>query len=424
MRIFSAIFVPFAIALLGCIAFPSATYAGNFIVPTETINVVEGATFTVPVTINPTDDKSYTVRFALDYPPEMLEVTSFTFAPNWLAVPQPRYDLIDNVGGHLVKTAGFPGGFSDLQSFGIVTFRAKKSGTAAVAVGAQSFILNAKNTSTLESRPQMQIVITEVFVPEVSRPVAVPLPSLPVEKENLFDIGITPQVETSGAGLISMVAPGEILPVSVRLLNLGNANRVDVIVSYEIVDIQGNVISKTQDTVAVETTANFVKTVQIPYDAPPGRYVVRSSITYEDQLTPATTEFPFTVERKYFGIFQSSFILYVSATLLVSLGFCLLLLLFVLRRRREAQTARFDYSNIPYEKRVFFELLSDTIADMRQRAGDDALEVAKRINGLVIDEETGRVLEITRSPSKVIAELVAAYEKTLHKNVSFLFRKD
>ena len=409
--------------VLGVVALPLITHAGNFVVPNQVTSVGVGKNFTIPVAVDPSDEKSYTVRFALDFSADILEVTSFAFASSWVAVPQAGFDLVDNEQGLLIKTAGFPTGFSDLQSFGIVTFRAKKAGQAVIVVGTKSFILNAESQSTLESRPQMQVVVTEVPTPRASLPAVESLPSLPSEKENLFDIGITPQVETSGASLVSKVAPGEILPVSVRLLNIGNSNRVDVIISYEISDVDGNVIYKTQDTVAVETTANFIKTLQIPYDAVPGRYVVRSSIQYEDQLTPATTEFPFTVERKIFGIFQGTFILYASVVLLLSLIFCLIALLILHRRRRETRSTPFDYSRIPRGERVFYELLSDTIGDMRQRVGDEALEIAKRVHGLVIDDKTGRVLKITREPSKVVAELVAGYERTLKKNVSFSFRR-
>lgn len=438
-------------ALLGGIALPSATYASAFIVPSSTITVVKDGSFVVPITIDPAGESGYTVRFALDFPAESLEVTGFTFGSNWIAVSQTGYDLVDNTGGHLIKSAGFPGGFDSLQSFGIVSFRAKNAGLFAITVGTQSFILNAESKSTLVSRPQIQVSITDdaaPTAPTTSTPEAPatsltptspkptpkpvtpttttpePLPDLPADRENLFDIGITPQVETSGAGLISKVAPGELLPIAVRLLNLGNAKRVDVLVTYVILNEGGSSIYEANDTVAVETTAHFVRTLQIPYDASPGRYVVQSSILYKDQESPATSVFPFTVERKFLGVFQGSFILYSGVTLLIALMACLLALLFVYRRRREMRVTRFEYPNVPYKKRVFFELVSDTIADMRQRAGDDALEIAKSIHGLVIDGKTGRVLKITRSPSKVIAELVTEYEKTLSKSVSFSLRKD
>jgi len=59
---------------------------------------------------------------------------------------------------------------------------------------------------------------------------------------------------------------------------------------------------------------------------------------------------------------------------------------------------------------------------MRRRVGDEALDIAMEIKGLKIDEE-GQVLAIEKSPSKIIALLVLAYEKSLGQKVSFSMRQ-
>jgi hypothetical protein len=230
------------------------------------------------------------------------------------------------------------------------------------------------------------------------------------------------QVQTSGATLLSKVAPGEFLPVSVKLLNFGNGNRVDVTLTYKIVSVAGKEIYNAEETVAVQTTATFVKTIQIPFDTIPGQYIVESSIKYADQLAPASGEFTFTVERKIFGLFQSDFYLYGGVTLLfgilmLALGYALI------KHRRKVRFTQFDYSEIPRGERSFYEILSDTIMQMRQRVGDDALIIAENIEGLQIDKQTGRVLALTEKPSKIIATLVAEYEDLLGKKVSFSFRQ-
>ena len=58
---------------------------------------------------------------------------------------------------------------------------------------------------------------------------------------------------------------------------------------------------------------------------------------------------------------------------------------------------------------------------MRRRVGDEALDIAMEIKGLKINEE-GQVLAIEKSPSKIIALLVLAYEKSLGQKVSFSAR--
>ena len=235
------------------------------------------------------------------------------------------------------------------------------------------------------------------------------------------NVGQVSRVDTTGAGLSVKVAPGELLPISVKLSNFGGSQRVDVSVSYSILDSAGKEIYGSDETVAVETTDNFVKTIQIPSGTAPGIYTAQTSITYQGQLVPATTKFSFTVERKFFGMFQSDLFLYGGLTLLISI--LALSLGYALVRHRKSRFAPIDYSNISRDKRTFFEILSDTIVQMRQRVGDDALTIASQIDGLKIDKESGRVLALTESPAKVIATLVSEYEKRLGKKVSFSFRQ-
>ncbi|MBI3633385.1 MAG: hypothetical protein HY226_03785 [Candidatus Vogelbacteria bacterium] len=242
----------------------------------------------------------------------------------------------------------------------------------------------------------------------------------------LFDVVSAPagrRVDTESAGLVLRVAPGELLPISVKLSNFGGGKKVDVLVKYYILTDSGVEIYSSEETVAVETTASFVKTIQVPFGAAPGIYFAKTAIVYGGQLVPATTQFPFTVERKILGIFQSDFILYSGIILILGVLLFYLARLFA-EHRRLARFTPFDYSDIPHDERVFFELLSDTIMSMRQRVGDQAIEVARKVDGMVVDDKTGRVLKITGSPSKVIAGLVSGYEKALGKKVSFSFRKE
>lgn len=237
----------------------------------------------------------------------------------------------------------------------------------------------------------------------------------------ILPVAFAQTVDTSNAGLVVKVAPGELLPISVKLSNFGSNNRVDVLVTYGIFASNGNEIYSTNETVAVETTASFVKTIQIPFSASPGIYTAKTSIVYQGQLVPATTQFPFTVERKILGLFQSDFFLYGGVTLLVCI-IALALGWVLVRSRRKGRFVPYDYSAITRDKRTFYEILSDTIMQMRQRVGDDALFIASQIDGLKIDKETGRVISITESPAKIIAVLVSEYEKKLGKKVSFSFR--
>ncbi|OGZ72815.1 MAG: hypothetical protein A2908_00345 [Candidatus Staskawiczbacteria bacterium RIFCSPLOWO2_01_FULL_38_12b] len=230
------------------------------------------------------------------------------------------------------------------------------------------------------------------------------------------------KVDVKNTGLSAKVAPGELLPVSVKLSNFGGNKRVDVTINYEIINSNGDLIYAISETVAVETTASFTKNIQIPFGAPSGNYVAKTSILYNNQLVPATSQFSFVVERKIFGFFQSDFWMYGAITLILAI-IMLITGRFLVKRQKVTRFAPIDYSHIPYDKRAFFELLSDTIMQMRSRVGDKALAIAMNIDGLVIDQKNGRILEINDNPSKIIAQLVLMYDQALNEKVSFSFRK-
>jgi hypothetical protein len=236
-------------------------------------------------------------------------------------------------------------------------------------------------------------------------------------------------VHSMSAGLAVRVAPGEMLPISVKLSNFGGGKRVDVQVNYLIISDKNSdetlgpklKVYTATETIAVETTNSFVKTIQIPFDTSPGVYTAKTSILYKGQEVPATTEFSFRVERKILGLFQTQFYLYGGGMLLLSVSM-VIIGYSIVRRHSSSRFTPIDYSNIPRDERVFYELISDTIMGMRQKVGDRALEIVASIDGIVIDEKTGRILKLSRTPSKIIAELVAGYEKTLGEKVSFSFR--
>ena len=220
----------------------------------------------------------------------------------------------------------------------------------------------------------------------------------------------TSGVETSSGRLVSRVAPGEFLPISVKLINFGQGQTVDVNVDYQILNSNNIVVLSNSETVAVETTASYVKNIQIPFDLPSGKYSALSSITYGGQLVPATSKFEFTVERKIAGIFVSQFILYGAVTILVGIAFAVLGRLII--KRRVSRGALLEYPQVPKQDRLFYEIISDTISQMRSRKGDQAIQIAQRIDGLVINEENGRVLKINKDPAEIVALLVLQYERT------------
>ena len=82
-------------------------------------------------------------------------------------------------------------------------------------------------------------------------------------------------------------------------------------------------------------------------------------------------------------------------------------------KKRVVRNAPLEYEKIPARERIFYEIASDIIAQIRYRIGGRALELAGAVQGLKIDERTGRVLAMTKDPAEVIAMLIYHYEKFL-----------
>lgn len=133
------------------------------------INVKPGQNFNVSIAINPQGTNNYVEKVELKYPADMLQVNSFSFGNTWMALAQPGYDLIDNIKGVLVKSAGYPGGLSSATTFGTVSFYAKKSGSGTITIGNNSLAFEIGSQSALSGTP----VLFTISVPAV----AVPKPS-------------------------------------------------------------------------------------------------------------------------------------------------------------------------------------------------------------------------------------------------------
>lgn len=106
-------------------------------------------------------------------------------------------------------------------------------------------------------------------------------------------------------GFTLRVAPGEELFFAVKLINFGVSKRSDVNIFYKIYNNDNAIVYSQNETVAVETTATFIRHPVLPRTLPIGNYTMVSYVAYPNQISPAISEFRFTVENKYFGIFIS-----------------------------------------------------------------------------------------------------------------------
>ncbi len=147
------------VSLLGIFIAGNAIASTNITLTPATHNVVEGQSFDLIVYANANGVRNGTVKMQVEFPADLLEVTSFTQPGVWMAVEQDGYNIEDNTNGVLIKTAGYPKGFSSDIVFGTVTFTAKKAGVATVNVASDcaAYDVSGKNVYSGNSQSVINI---------------------------------------------------------------------------------------------------------------------------------------------------------------------------------------------------------------------------------------------------------------------------
>lgn len=143
------IFLKTILILLGVIILETPCLASTFYFSESNINLSPNNVFSLDITVNPQEKKGYTMKASIEYPGDLLEIKSFDFADNWIKVSDSKFNLIDNEGGFLVKTAGYPMGIIEPTLFGTVNFVAKRKGVAIVEAKNDSFIFDEENKNIL-----------------------------------------------------------------------------------------------------------------------------------------------------------------------------------------------------------------------------------------------------------------------------------
>lgn len=101
----------------------------------------------------------------------------------------------------------------------------------------------------------------------------------------LFDVDVEVLPE------YKVVAPGEEIIIEVSTFNVRGFGRVDVTLEYSIRDFNGNIVTKEEETVAIETQAKFVRELSVPSDLKLGTYIAAVKVTFEDSVGTSTDVF-------------------------------------------------------------------------------------------------------------------------------------
>jgi hypothetical protein len=110
---------------------------------------------------------------------------------------------------------------------------------------------------------------------------------------------------------------------SIKIMNLGSKRREDVVLNFEIMNANKEVLLTKTETVAVETQANVVRTFQLPKDAKIGRYTIRVTLTHANGKE-AVAEAYFEIRDKKAELYNT---IYITAGTVLAMGLILLLIL-------------------------------------------------------------------------------------------------
>lgn len=174
-------------------------FAGTFSLMPANVSVKQDQNFNVVAYLNPQGVKNYTAKIELKYPANLLEIKSFSFGDKWMPLSQTGYDSIENIGGTMIKTGGYPGGAVSTVTFGTVSFVAKKSGNGTISVGNNSQIFGATNGNVFMGSSQVSVAISAPTL-AITKPTA-PTPSLSTTPLLLPEVSVEPQAQANtGAG--------------------------------------------------------------------------------------------------------------------------------------------------------------------------------------------------------------------------------
>jgi len=163
-------------AMLITLALAPLAHASTISYAPATISVTEGQAFSVNVSVDPVAEKAYGVQLEAIFPADLVEATGMTLESGWISPASPSI-----AAGKLTQMAGIGGGFAAKKILGTIVFRAKKSGTATIAVAGSSIVSNAQGANTLVGLQGASVVtITAAPAPEPA-PAPKPAPQAPAQ---------------------------------------------------------------------------------------------------------------------------------------------------------------------------------------------------------------------------------------------------
>ena len=163
-------------AAIIALAFAPLAHASTISYAPAAISVTDGQSFSVSVSVDPGAEKAYGVQLEAIFPADLVEATGMTLESGWISPVSPFI-----AAGKLTQMAGVGGGFTAKKTLGTIAFKAKKAGTAAIAVAGSSIVSNAQGANTLAGlQGTSAVTIVATAAPEPA-PAPKPAPQAPAQ---------------------------------------------------------------------------------------------------------------------------------------------------------------------------------------------------------------------------------------------------
>ncbi len=218
---------------IAAFAIAPLAYASTISYAPASVSVTEGQTFSVGVSVDPGAEKAYGVQLEATFPSDAIEATGMTLESGWISPASPSITA-----GKLTQMAGVGGGFSTKKMLGTISFKAKKAGTATIAVADSSIVSNAQGANMLAGS-QGTSVVTVAAIAAAPAPALVlvapaPAPQVPKQTtENAVTAPATGESESAGsqATAIPEVIPEGVIaqPAAAALADIGGFSTTSMI---------------------------------------------------------------------------------------------------------------------------------------------------------------------------------------------------
>ena len=156
---------------LGTMLVAFTASAATLTLSPATATVTAGQSVNLAVVIDPQGSNVVTAKAVLAYPTDLLSPQTFSFAPTWIPLSQTGYDQMS--GGMVIKTGGYPGGFTTTKTLGTLTVRALKAGT--ITITSSGSILYDGNSSKLPLTTGSAVITSNASAPAPA-PASAPKP--------------------------------------------------------------------------------------------------------------------------------------------------------------------------------------------------------------------------------------------------------